>query len=111
MRIFKSHPLLKLVNSYLIDVRPAGSNTLGTRRACHRETVVMAASLSRRESRLPNIACWSKRDRKREATIVVKISAISPMLRAILPKLKYPWASKIGLPSRRDRGFYAILLE
>lgn len=88
MRIFKSHPLLKIVNSYLIDVRPAGSDLLGTKRLHHRETVVMAADLSRRESCLPNIACRFKRDRKREATTVVKISAISPMLRAILPKLK-----------------------
>jgi hypothetical protein len=88
MRIFKSHPLLKIVNSYLIDVRPAGSDLLGTKRLYHRETVVMATGLSRRESRLPNIACRPKRDRKREATTVVKVSAISPMLRAILPKLK-----------------------
>jgi len=111
MRIFKSHPLLKIVNSYLIDVRPAGSNTLGTTCPYHRETVVMAASLSRRENRMPNIACWSKRGRKREATIVVKTSAISPMLRATLPALKCPWTSKIGLLPRRDREFYASLLE
>lgn len=111
MRIFKSHPLLKIVNSYLIDVRPAGSDLLGTKRLHHRETVVMAADLSRRESCLPNIACRFKRDRKREATTVVKVSAISPMLRAILPKLKWLWTSKIGLLPSRDREFYANQLE
>jgi hypothetical protein len=88
MRLFKSHPLLKLLNSYLIDVRPAGSAILGTIRLYHCGTVIMAPDLGKRESRLLNTACQAKRDRKREATIVVKISAISPMLRAILPKLK-----------------------
>lgn len=109
MRIFKSHPLLKILNSYLIDVRPVGSAILGTKRLYHRETKVMAAGLSTRENRLPNTACRLKRGRKCKATSTVKISAISPMLRATLPKLKWLWTSKIGLHPSRNRMSYANL--
>lgn len=107
MRIFKNHPLLKLVNSYLIDVRPAGSVTSETTSLHHRETMMVTSKLNDRESQSSNIASWTKRGAKRETVIVVSPSVTPPTLRAILPKLKWLWTSKIGLFPDGNRKSYA----
>jgi group II intron reverse transcriptase/maturase len=98
MRIFKSHPLLKIVNSYLIDVRPVGVYIFEVvKHFYHYAEMIMMSSLGRGEILRLNIACLIKREPKHETANVVRFSIMPPTLRAILPKLKCLRVSKIGL--------------
>lgn len=107
MRIFKSHPLLKLVNSYLIDVRPVGTNILETLSLHHCGNMMVTSKLVEWETQSMNTASWTVRVPKRETVIVVRNSVTSLTLRAILLELKRLWTSKIGLLPDGNRESYA----